>query len=170
MVKMKRIGGLLAALLLAAGLMFSLTGCEGNQKAEKLYQVKVRAKLQEIQVAEDAVNAAAVALAASITEDTRRDAIAAVDALTALYDQLGEITVPKKYEELSKELLQAAQDAKQGCEVYRTEFTAVTDATFDSAFVERISAGDALLEQAGAVFDRAFDELAVSSNTSSPAS
>lgn len=145
---MKKLSVHFFLLLLAVMMVLPMAGCSGDKKLEEAYRTDVVSKMALIGEANDRLNEAITAFSDDCSEENRTAVLAAVTDLETTYAALRDLEPPERYVDTQTLLNEGIKAALEATAVYRTEFSEVTDDTFDDAFLERIQAGDELMKQA----------------------
>ena len=117
----------------------------------------------------ESLNSAISAFLANVNDDTRASVLAAITDLDTLYAEIRDLDPPEKYIGVQKSLAEGVELALEATEIYKKEFTDVTNDTFNDAFVKRVQEGDDLMKQANAKLLEGSQQCLVSSETAGSA-
>lgn len=127
--------------------MAALSGCN-DSKAEEQYRTDMALLANRISEISGVLNEKVTLFSTSLAEEDRQGVLTAVADLDEGYAAFLQLKAPKRYEDAQAGLKQAVDTARQGMEIYRTEFRSVNASTFDDAFAQAVTEGDQLVKQA----------------------
>ena len=153
----------LCAALVAVVAVFSMAACGQEKKLEEAYCTDVSTSIEALGQKGEALNSAITAFLANVNDDTRASVLAAITDLDTLYAEIRDLNPPEKYTNVQKSLTEGVELALQATEIYKKEFTEVTNDTFNDAFVKRVQEGDDLMKQANAKLLEGSQQCVVSS-------
>lgn len=132
---------------LAFIVMLAMTAC-GSKEKDAEYITKFQGSLDKLTELNIAMTDNIKAYLESFAEADKTALITTIDEVGKAYKELKEIKAPKGFDEIQSLFAEGADKAAPALDIYKKEFDSVTEETFDTDFVARISEGDKIMEEA----------------------